>query len=323
MIELIPQKCIDILPLTAEPIISWNTNSDIKLFLCQLYGAVDYPYYGNYLFRIGKTRWKKTLKIFHNKAINKEIMPGAEGKVDIIPDFTTDSHFGLMSKYSISWGAVCQSLLEESAFFSLSHILETETDLEASILLSADCFYKHALEMLRNYLESVILQLYFCDNPSDFARWREGTFRVPSFRHKKKGLLAEIQDKGIFPADLSQTASELYRDLNGSIHGAEHLLVNAGLLTGNWRGHTFKYDFFSTWCDYFARCVNVGILTLRISTNHWLEKRPRDSVYCGVCHNEDLVQFDVQKTSDGVSLICKLCGSQMNFTSKWAAKLGL
>ncbi|MFC2002121.1 hypothetical protein ACFLUZ_06455 [Chloroflexota bacterium] len=88
--------------------------------------------------------------------------------------------------------------------------------------------------------------MYFCDNPTDFARWRERTFKVPSFRDKKKGLLASIQNKGIFPADLSKIASELYGDLNESIHGAEHRLISAGIFTGDWKGLTFKYDHFVT-----------------------------------------------------------------------------
>jgi len=71
---------------------------------------------------------EKTLNMFYKKAYNKENMPMAEGKVEIIPNFAKDSHFGLMSKYSIAWETVCGSILEESAFFSLSHTLETEVD---------------------------------------------------------------------------------------------------------------------------------------------------------------------------------------------------
>lgn len=265
---------------------------------------------------------EKNLNIFHKKATSKEIMPMAEEKIDVIPDFARDAHFGLMSKCSIAWESVCQSILEESAFFSLSHTLETEVDLEASILLASDCFYKHALETLRNYLESVVLQLYFCNNSGDFAKWREGTFKVPSFRHKKDGLLVKIQNQGIFHSGLSKLASELYSDLNESIHGAEHRLINTGLLTGDWKGLTFKYDYFVTWCDYFARCINIGIPTLRLTTNLWLKNRPQDSVVCDVCHNEDINQFEILKTSTGISFKCKKCGHEMNFNSKWAIKHG-
>ncbi len=320
---LIPQKCIALLPLSAEPIMSWSSRSDIKSFLRELYDAVNSPRYGNYLFTQGKNRFKKTLKGFHRKAISREIMPGAEGKEEMVPDFARDSHFGLMAKNSIAWSAVCQSLLEESAFFSLPHILETETDLEASILLSSECFYRHALQILRNYLEGVILQLYFCDNPSDFTRWEKGTFKVPPFRHRKEGLLAIVQNRGILPPDLSQTASELYGDLSASIHGAEQCLINAGLFTGHWKGSIFKYDYFAIWCDYFARCVNIGIPTLRLTANLWLAKRPQDVTYCDVCHNEDITQFDIHKTPYDVTLTCKKCGGQRHYGPEWAAKRGL
>jgi hypothetical protein len=322
MIELIPQKCVDLLPLSAEPIASWSSKSDIKSFLCELYDAVDFRSYGNDLFAEGKKRFRKTLRGFHRKAIAKEVMPGAAGKAEAIPDFGKDSHFGLMAKGSIAWSAVCGTLLEESAFFSLPHILETEMDLEASILLSSDCFYRHALEMLRNYLEGVVLQLYFCDNPSDFARWRQGTLRVPSFRHKDRGLLATVQSRGLLPAYLSQTASQLYGDLSSSIHGAEQRLINAGVFTGDWKGLIFKYDYFANWCNHFARCVNIGIPVLRLSTNLWLGKRPQGSVYCDVCHNEDITKFGILKTSYGVTLTCRKCGSQQNRTFEWAVSQG-
>jgi len=59
MIEMIPQKCIDFLPLSAEPIVSWRSKSDIKSFLCELYNAVDFPSYGDYLFTTGRAKWKK------------------------------------------------------------------------------------------------------------------------------------------------------------------------------------------------------------------------------------------------------------------------
>ena len=57
----------------------------------------------------------------------------------------------------------------ESAFFSLAHILETFSDLECSILLASRLYYKQAIQVLRSYLETSVLQLYFIKDIDAFG----------------------------------------------------------------------------------------------------------------------------------------------------------
>jgi len=200
-------------------------------------------------------------------------------------------------------------VLSESAHFSLPHVLESETELDASILLASHLYYKQALQMLRNFLEGIILQFYFCENIDDFRGWKRGTFKVPSLRGKD-GLIKWLRDKDLLSSELSQSVSDLYGELNGSIHSAQIRMIHTGVFEGQWAGKIFKYDRFKVWCELFAKCVNVGIQILRLNTNLWLEKRPQDKVYCDTCHNENINEFTIDKTEihEGyITFICNRC----------------
>jgi len=324
MVEIISKKCVDILPLKAEPISSWGKKSDLQMLLVEMYKLGGYSSYGEWLFKQGLKRWRKTLNEFQNNAIKAKPAPAAEGQVEPIPDLNNDEYFGLMAKYSIAWDGADSAVLSESAFFSLAHVLEAGSDLEASILLAANIYYRQALQSLRNYLESMVLQLYFCDSHSDFDSWKIGDFRVPRFRGKN-GLLKSLENKSLLPLELSRLASDLYSDLSSSIHGAESHLLHTGVFEGKWAGRIFKYERLREWCEYFAQCVYFGVHILRLSTNLWLDRQPGDKIYCNVCHNEDITYFVIDKTqidNGTVSFKCKKCGSEQHFRAEWAKKMG-
>ena len=296
--------------------------SDLLSLLTDMYELGGYSFYGVFRFEEGKKQCKKLLEEFQESASKAIPPPAVEDQVEPIPDFAKDASFGLMAKYRIAFDAATSAVLSESAFFSLAHVLEADTDHEASILLASSLYYKQALQMLRNYLEGMVLQLYFCHNQGDFEKWKIGDYRVPALRGKD-GLLDFLSVNGVLPSDLSQIASNLYGELNGSIHGAEKQLVNRGLFQGKWTGQIFKYERFKEWCNYFANCTNIGIHTLRLSTNLWQSKRPKDKIYCDICHSEN--NFEVDKSlisEETVTFTCKICGSTMNIAADWAERNG-
>ncbi len=324
MIEIIPKKCIDILPLSPEPIASWNKQSDLLMFLVEMYKLDGYASYGKHLFEEGLKRWDKTLIEFRDNAVKATPAPAAEEQAEPIPNFKSDSYLGLMAKYSIAWHSADEAVLSESAFFSLAHVLEAGSELESSILLAANLYYKQALQVLRNYIEGMVVQLYFCDNLGDFEAWQEGTYKVPSLRGKG-GMLEVLESGGLLPTDLSKLASDLYGDLNGSIHGAERRLLHTGVFEGKWAGCIFKYERFKEWCECFARCVDVGIRILRLSSNLWLNTRPQDRIVCDVCHNAIATEFEIDKSelnAGTVSFRCKRCGSIQHYKATWAIQHG-
>lgn len=248
--------------------------------------------------------------------------PASERRVESVPDFRLDPYFGQMAKYSVAWGGAEGAVLSECAFFSLAHVLEAGSELEASILLVSNLYYKQGLQMLRNFLEEVILHLHFVNRAHEFNAWRKGNYRTPPVRGK---LLRELQSEGLLTPELSELAGSLYSDLNGTVHGAERRLVHAGIFEGKQAAGIFNYQRFKEWTQYFERCVVVGIHVLRVSTNLWLSKRPHNKVFCDVCHNDNLKEFAVDKSesrSGFVSCTCRRCGTELNYSVDWITKMG-
>jgi hypothetical protein len=324
MIEIIPKECVAILPLSAEPISAWNSNTDLRMLLIKMYELGGYSSHGEYLFRQGLERWQRKVVEFEENATKATPAPAEEKQTEPIPDFRNDPSFGLMAKFSIAWDGAEEAVLSESAFFSLAHVLEAGSDFEASVLLASNLYYKQALQMIRNYLEGMVLQLYFTNNLGDFEKWKAGAYKNPPLRGKN-GLLNTLQNKGVLPLDLSKLASDLYDELNGSVHGAERRLVYAGVFEGKSAAGIFKYERFKEWCEYFAKCAYFGIHTLRISSNLWESRRPRGRIYCDVCHNENVALFQIEKAEldeGSWSFTCNRCGSERSYSAQWAKKLG-
>jgi hypothetical protein len=240
----------------------------------------------------------------------------------VVPDLENDKNLGMAVKYHIAWGGTIDEVLSESAFFSIAHILESNAELDCSILLSSNLYYKQALQILRNYIENMVLQLHFSDENDDFLLWKAGKYRVP-FLRGKKGLLSLLKEKGLIPSDLVHVADKLYEELNGSIHGAESRLIHRGIFTGDWTGLLFKYDRFKEWCDFFARSVNFGIHLLSLHIKHWAKVRPKNYISCDVCHNED---FEIKKSEFSgklmATLSCRVCGNSQTYDADYLMRLG-
>jgi len=283
---------------------------------------INYSSYAGHVFDSGFERYRDTSVHFRANALRAAPAPAAQEQAELFPYFEADNDFGLMAKHAVAWRGVVSEALSESAVFSLAHVLEAGNDLDCSVLLASSLYYRQALQVLRNFLDDVVLGLHFCDNQKDFAKWNQGSFRTPPFRGHD-GVLSRLASRELLSQDLTEVAGTLYKELNGSIHGAEHHLINRGVFRGEWAGLIFKDERFVEWCDYFSKCVDLGIRVLRLTVNHWLKIHPADRIQCDTCHGETFdVQTKVFANQPTVTLACKICNSSMTLTSERAAELG-
>ncbi|MCC5641388.1 hypothetical protein LC607_00125 [Nostoc sp. CHAB 5824] len=328
--EIIPKNAIELLPFTPEAIISICEESDLNKYLTCLFNknaiiinpngeemAINYSSYGSYRLKIGIEYFQSLAQEFQEKAQKMMPAPAARKYAEDVPNFFEhDVNFGQMAKCAIAWDGTVSEVLSEEAFFSLTHLLEAQSDLECSILLCSNLFYRQALQVLRNYVEGMVIQLFFCENINDFEKWKLGQFHLPSIRGNN-GILKQLSTMGFLPNELASKASDLYGDLNGSIHGAENKLINRGLFEGKWAGLIFQYFRFQEWCEYYTRCVYLGIPLLRLIVNRWSEVSPKDEVICSTCHRDD---FDIEEFKaidrEFIKLICRNCGHTMTISGK-------
>lgn len=70
MVEIISRECVDLLPLSPEPIASWNTNSDLRSLLKEMYALSGHSSYGDYLADEDLKRWNRTRIDFQRDANN-------------------------------------------------------------------------------------------------------------------------------------------------------------------------------------------------------------------------------------------------------------
>ncbi len=333
--EIIPNRSVSLLPFQAESLANWTEKSDLSQFLYRLFDYtsvaigdtgetldVNYSDYGKHLYDNGIEKFRVVSNDFYTNATAARPVPATAEQVEQIPIFKKDTNFGLAAKYAIAWDSVLSAVLSESAFFSLAHVLETDTELDCSVLLASHLYYKQSLQVLRNFLEDVVIELHFCDDPQAFDAWKSGHFRTPPLRGRK-GLLKSLVSRGLLTNKLEVVADHLYEELNGSIHGAEARLIHRGIFTGKNAGLIFKYGRFAEWARYFSECVDFGIQALRLTVNHWAENRPDDRIQCDICHQE---VFDTENETFAdrsyLKLSCRNCGYSMTVDADWAAQRG-
>ena len=234
-----------------------------------------------------------------------------------VPDFRRDPVFGQALKYLSAWDAIVSAIREESSAFSTSHLLEQKTDLECSVSLMEQFYYRQSIQTLRSFLETAVLQLHFCMNEGDFQSWRENKYKVPSMRQKKEGLLWRLRDDGAITADWATRAADLYAELNGFIHGSEAHLIHRGAHVGKWRGHVFKEDDLHEWCDLLSRTVEIGIRFIALTTEQWLQRLRADPEMCFICHGKAFDETPFFHTGRRLrKMKCRQCGRVQYRSSK-------
>jgi len=165
-----------------------------------------------------------------------------------------------------------------------------------------------------------VLPIEFCANPTAWAKWMANDYRTPPLRGDK-GLLIHLDKAGLLPSGLHKKTSDLYGELNGSIHGSEPKLIHRGLFEGKYLGQVFRYDSFREWCSYLSRSIEAGIQLFRANVVQWegvLNSKTGPVRICSVCHNE--TDFDVSEELIGNwkrhRYSCRRCGHDSVYSSK-------
>lgn len=327
---------VNALPLKSEPIALWSKSSDLYSFLCDLYdddgeiidqsgvrSAVNYRDYGDTLFERGKSSFVPMASEFQTIAEKNRAEPDPFGtpiQIDTPPDFLEDPSFGLMAKHSIAWAAATEALLSDSQFFSLAHILEAEEELNCSVLLAKNLYYKQALQMLRSLLELNVAHVHFAGDQVAFSQWQSGQYRVPNLRGQGK-LLEDLQRKGALDPSLRKVVDDLYGELNGAIHSAEAKMLHRGLRDREWAGLQFKTIDFRDWCTYVSRVVTVSISLLFAMLREMQRQPTPNGIVCDVCRAVN--QFAVEERNQfSVTLRCLRCGHQCSSDPEYASGFG-
>lgn len=297
---LLPQTAINVLPFSAEPLASWKGKIDIRMFIDALYANI-FPPFSAYLYKREKKSaqdWSRKFAAgaqepLRNKELKSDIQAYMAAQAVHIPSFSENTYFGRAAKYVMAWNSCVQTVLEDSGFYSLAHILESEGEISSSLLLASHLYYKQAVQILRNFLEELIMPIHFCDNMHEFEQWKANHYRTPALRGRD-GLIRRLADKGILPAAIATEVTNLYGDLNGYVHGSENKLNYKNVHSSRPAGLMFRYDDFCTWADYLSRSIDIGIRLLRINYLQWdtilsakreaLKREGR--VICTSCHNE-------------------------------------
>lgn len=284
----LPQIAIDMLPFSAEPMSQWKEDVDIHLFAKALYPP---PFYPPSTSRELNIDFEKEMRE-QARSFTKNLMEAQNASTYI--DFYQDHRFGQVAKYELALKCCIQSLLEDAGFYSLAHLLEAESDLECSLLLASNFYYKQATLMLRNVLEEIFLPIHFCDSVTDFNAWKANSYRTPNLRGKD-GLIKRLLMKNIIHEPLATRISNLYRDLSSYVHGSQSTLIHQNVHLGEVHRVEFNEKAFSAWFQLFCECIDVYVRLLKINFDQWKTIRSLKfetlakvgKTVCHTCHNEE------------------------------------
>jgi len=323
--QLIPKESLQLLPFIPEAIAGWNISTlDIVKFLTHLFDkegtiidssgretTVNYRSYWKTIYDDGLEKFKRLAGEFEAEARNHAPVPASVVASVHVPSFIGDASFGKVAKYYIAYDGLLSEVLAESFFYSIAHILESKQELDCSIIMAKNLYYKQALQVLRNYIELMVSQLLFCYNAKAFKEWREGQFRLPRLRGKG-GLLETLLKASLISSELSIRTSQLYAELNSCIHSMEGNLIHRGAYKGKYKGFLFDYDYFNDWCDSFSSVVGTGILLLNAHLEQYAASKTAETV-CTICHSKN--DFEVEEEEFAgktyLRLRCKICKNEI------------
>ncbi len=282
----LPQTAIDVLPFSAEPMFQWKKDADIRTFLNALYPAPFYPSFGSERFAEEERVMREYARSF-----TKNLMEVNDASIYL--DFYQDARFGRVAKYAIALKCCISSLLEDAGFYSLAHVLESDSDMESSLLLASNFYYKQATQMLRNILEEVFLPIHFCDTVQDFDAWKANNYRTPKLRGNE-GLIKRLLKRNVIHEPLARRVADLYGNLSAYVHGSENTLIHKNLHLGELHQVEFNSDRFTNWSELFCECAEVCIHLLKINFDQWHSIRAfkletlakAGKTLCHTCHNE-------------------------------------
>lgn len=239
-LAIIPRMIDQLFPFKAEPLVSFDENSDILEFCVRLFDGTGYAFYGETAFQQSYQELLRLSQFFNQIFLNQSDPPGAKPQRPETFDYAADPAFGTISKYAIAVDAVINSILSENLHASNPHMLEFQSDHKTALELVGLCRYKHAMMVLRSALETLVAPMYYMIKPDAFTQWtKNADTRLPSVRGKN-GMLKLLQESGWLPKYLSQEIGRIYGELNAYIHGAEYTFIHRDLEKGKWEGRGFK-----------------------------------------------------------------------------------
>ncbi len=285
--EILPEKALAVIPFWASPINAWDKSCDLNTFLTSLLEGTGYQDTADHYFEEALARGEFYAEQFRTYASNVMPAPGSMTQEVVIPDFEADPLFGRVIKAVTAWDAAVENILSEAGYSSLPHLLETRSDLRCSVELASSLFYRQSLQVLRGFIESVILPIHLSKNPTAFSQWKDKDYRTPSIGGEK-GIVRRLQKEGVIGEQLARKISDTYSLLNHYIHGSEATLNNTGLSEGTWQGHVFQYARFQTWAEVLILLVEVSLPLLKINLVQWAAVKADRDLFCSICHGTSL-----------------------------------
>ena len=291
---LISNDLVERMPFSAEPLQLWSEDTDLRHFLLELSSiegtlltadghreTINYVDYGDYLYQQGGRDFRAWAYRFLEEAERSAARAGEM----TIPDFYLHHSFGTLAKHAVAYEGIVHTAMSSGAFFSIAHISESLDDLRCSVMLASKLYYKHAQQVLRSFLEDLVLPVYFATNPKAYASWRENDYRTPPLRGRK-GILKSLLSEQVLDEELAGEVSEFYDSLNSYVHGSEQRLVNKGYYTRERVGRAFNEDDYTEWCTYVVTAVLFAVPLLQINLAQWEAFSTRHEVVCPICHND-------------------------------------
>lgn len=305
---ILPDSAISMLPLKKEALSDWSEETtDLAVFLFELYEGTGYGDLSCSYFEHTSSEFQMWAQVFYEAASEASPSPASVDKDIKIPNFLDNPSFGGLAKSSSAWDNAISNVLSEGSYFSLAHMLETRTDLSSSIHLAAHLYYRQAYQVLRGFIESVVLPMHFCEHPNKYLDWKNNDYHAPALRGKH-GILSKLVKLEIIDERLENQVSELYGLLNGYIHGAESSMNNKGVATGSWAGFVFQIDEYERWTDVYSSCVAVCLKLLRLHHMQWEKAQPSSGTICNVCHSSELSESETENDSGLIKVKCMTCG---------------
>ena len=322
--KMIPQNAINLFPLQLESINKWKAPKlDAIYFIENLFDMdaemtdkdgkikkVNYKDYWETIYTNCLNKFKDHSTQFDLTAHEYLPVPASVVVSPQIPSFLDDIHFGGVAKYYMCFDGLIDNALSESYFFSIGHVLESQNELDCSIILAQNLFYKQALQVLRNFIELLICQILFCHDSKSFQNWIKGNYRLPRL-NDKGGILEMLEKSRIISSSLMQRTSKSYRLLNSYIHSSEKNLIHRGTQKGMYKGYIFDYDYFKTWCKSFIDIVENGILLMDAHFDQ-LKLLKSHVLTCDICHSTDAWKLKDQEKFAGIvynNFECQVCKS--------------
>jgi hypothetical protein len=151
-------------------------------------------------------------------------------------------------KYLFAAKQTLQGLVADDTIFSfhLPYLAEASFDLECSVTLIKEWYFKQSLQTLRNVIEVTLTHAFFSLHDVDYNDLVESQdHRIPSL----KKMIKFLRTESLLTAELERQIFELYKTLSGAVH-SEILKLNTGRSSAD-------YDTFNEWYETFIRAVQI------------------------------------------------------------------